>query len=259
MTQPIDPVDFSVDLSGRVALVTGTTSGLGRRFAEVLALSGAAVVLTGRREDRLAEVADAIGSVGGTCLPLTLDVADPAAIVAVIDRAEAELGLVDILVNNAGVPDAKRAHRMPLEVVDHVIEVNLRAPWLLSTEVARRLIDAGRPGRIVNIASMTAINYDGHGAALYSTTKAGLIRMTEALAVEWAKYDINVNCIAPGAFATEMMDGMVERMGDFSGRFPRKRFAEPIDLDGTLLYLVSPSSRVVTGALITANDGQSAR
>jgi NAD(P)-dependent dehydrogenase (short-subunit alcohol dehydrogenase family) len=130
---------------------------------------------------------------------------------------------------------------------------------VLSCEVARRLIERKLPGRQINISSISASNYDGHGAALYSVTKAGIARMSEVLAVEWSRNHINVNCIAPGAFHSEMMDGMIERMGDFSGATPRKRLGHPAQLDSTLLYLCSPASDAVTGTIIKVDDGQSPR
>jgi NAD(P)-dependent dehydrogenase (short-subunit alcohol dehydrogenase family) len=248
-----------VDLTGQVALVTGATSGLGRRFAQVLSGAGAAVVITGRRVERLDELAAEIEAAGGTALPLKLDMTDSAEILSVVEAATEQLGTITVLVNNAGVPDAQRAHKMSIELVDRVFDTNLRGPWVLATEVARRLIADGRPGRIVNISSMSGLHYDGHGASLYSTTKAGIIRMTEALAVEWSRNHINVNCIAPGAFESEMMDGMIERMGDFSGNLPRKRLGRPDQLDQTLLYLTSFENEVVTGTVIKADDGQGPR
>jgi NAD(P)-dependent dehydrogenase (short-subunit alcohol dehydrogenase family) len=251
--------DRRVDLGGQVAFVTGATSGLGRRFAQVLSAAGASVVITGRRVERLAELAAEIDEAGGTALPLALDMTDSDAIVSTLATATEQLGAVTVLVNNAGVPDAKRAHKMPLELVDTVFDTNLRGPWVLATEFARRLIEIGRPGRIINIASMSGFHYDGHGAALYSVTKAGLIRMTEALAVEWSRNNINVNCIAPGAFESEMMDGMIERMGDFREHLPRKRLGLPEQLDQTLLYLASFENEVVTGTVIKADDGQGPR
>ena len=187
---------------------------------------------------------------------MALDVTDAEQIADVVARASDALGTVDILVNNAGIPDAQRAHKMPLELVDAVLDTNVRGPWLLSTEVAKRLIAAEAPGRIVNIASMAAFSYNGMAAALYSVSKTAIHRMTEVLAVEWARFHINVNGIAPGAFASEMMDGMLSRMGDFTGQFPRKRLGQPEQLDSTLLYLVSPDSEVVTGTTIKVDDGQ---
>jgi NAD(P)-dependent dehydrogenase (short-subunit alcohol dehydrogenase family) len=249
----------STDLTGQVALVTGTTSGLGRRFAAVLAASGAKVAAAGRRAERLESLADEIRAAGGECLPVPLDVTDAESIAPALDRIEAELGPVSILVNNAGIPDAQYATKMSLDLVDRVIATNVRAPWLLSTEVARRLIARGEPGRIVNISSMGAHHYGGGAAALYSVTKAAVDRMTEALAVEWARFHINVNSIAPGAFSSEMMDGMLERMGDITAAFPRRRLGDPAQLDSTLLYLVAPSSEFVTGTVVKVDDGQSPR
>jgi NAD(P)-dependent dehydrogenase (short-subunit alcohol dehydrogenase family) len=121
------------------------------------------------------------------------------------------------------------------------------------------LIAAKAPGRIVNIASMAAYGYSGNGAALYSTTKGAVVRMTEALSVEWAKNNINVNAIAPGAFSSEMMDGMLERMGDIAKYFPRQRIGAPEQMDSTLLFLVSPASECVTGTVIKIDDGQSSK
>src|SRR5262245_2648721 len=251
--------NFTTDLTGQVALVTGTTSGLGRRFAIVLAKCGAKVALTGRRTDRLEALATEIRAAGGTCIPLRLDMTDSDNIVAVVAAAEEAFGTVTILVNNASIPDAQRAHKMSNELINAVFDTNLRGPYVLSCEVARRLIAKNLPGRMVNISSMGAYSYNGGGAALYSITKAGIVRMTEALAVEWARFGINVNCIAPGAFASEMMDGMLQRVGDITKNFPRKRMGDPAQLDSTLLYLVSPSSEVVTGTSAKVDDGQGSR
>jgi NAD(P)-dependent dehydrogenase (short-subunit alcohol dehydrogenase family) len=146
-----------------------------------------------------------------------------------------------------------------MQLIDDVFDTNLRGPYVLSCEIARRLIAAEAPGRMVNISSIGGFNYGGNGAALYSITKAGIIRMTEALAVEWARYNIKVNAIAPGAFSSEMMDGMLERIGDISQHFPRKRICDPALMDSTLLYFVSPASEAVTGTYIKIDDGQGTR
>ena len=247
------------DLTGQVALVTGTTSGLGWRFAQVLAKAGAKVALTGRRTERLHELAELIRADGGECAPIRLDMTDMDNVIEVVGHAEDALGTVTILVNNAGIPDAQRAHKMDQSLIDAVFDTNLRGPFVLSCEVARRLIAAELPGRMVNPSSVGAFNYAGGGAALYSITKAGIARMSEVLAVEWARYNINVNCIAPGSFSSEMMDGMVERIGEFYKATPRKRLCDPAQLDSTLLYLCAPSSECVTGTIITVDDGQSSR
>jgi len=249
----------SLDLSGQTALVTGASAGLGRRFAKVLAASGAKVAIAARRLDKLEELAAEIRAAGGTAHPIQLDVTDADQLIGAVAKADAALGTVTILVNNAGIPDAQRAHKMSVELIDRVLGINLRAPWILSCEVARRLMEAKRPGRIVNIASMAAYQYGGNGAALYSTSKAAVVRMTETLAVEWARQNINVNAIAPGAFSSEMMDGMLERMGDITKGFPRTRLGDAAQLDSTLLYLVSPSSDFVTGTCIRVDDAQGGR
>jgi NAD(P)-dependent dehydrogenase (short-subunit alcohol dehydrogenase family) len=254
------PTPLSTDLSDQVALVTGATSGLGRRFAQVLAACGARVALAGRRAERLDQVAKEIEEAGGRAFPLPLDMRDAEAVQAAPAAVEEDLGApVSILVNNAGIPDAQRAHKMSLELVDAVFDTNLRGPWVLACAVAQRLNELKQPGRIVNISSVGAYHYAGGGAALYSVTKAGISRMTEVLAVEWARNRINVNAIAPGAFASEMMDGMLERVGDITQHFPRKRLGQPDQLDGTLLYLVSPSSECVTGTVVVVDDGQGGR
>ncbi len=251
--------NHSNDLSGQTALVTGASSGLGLRFARVLASCGAKVAIAARRIERLNTLAEEIRSSGGQAHPIRMDATDADQLKAAVDQAEAALGLVTILVNNAGIPDAQRAHKMSVALIDRVLDINVRAPFILSTEVARRLIEAKRSGRIVNIASSAAYDYGGGGAALYSVSKTAVVRMTEALAVEWARYDINVNAIAPGAFASEMMDGMLARVGDISQGFPRKRIGDPAQLDSTLLYLVSPASDAVTGTSVRVDDGQGRR
>ena len=249
---------ISNDLSGRVALVTGASSGLGDRFARVLANAGARVVLAARRLDRLEALAAEIEAAGGQAMAVRMDALDAGSMIAAIDAAEARFGTVDILVNNAGMPDAQRAHKMSVELIDQVLGVNLRGPWILACEVAKRLIAADQPGRIVNISSLAHYEYTGSGAALYATTKTAIARMTTALAMEWAPYMINVNAIAPGMFTSEMTDGMFERMGgNPAPHTPRGRVCEPAQMDSTLLYLVSPASECVTGAVIRIDDGQS--
>jgi NAD(P)-dependent dehydrogenase (short-subunit alcohol dehydrogenase family) len=257
MTFPLP--NNSTDLTGQVALVTGASSGLGYRFAKVLAAAGAKVAIAARRVDKLEALAAEIQAAGGTALPVAMDATDAGQLIAAIAKAEAELGVVTILINNAGIPDAQRAHKMSLELIDQVIDVNIRAPFILSCEVARRLMAADKPGRIVNIASAAAFSYTGGGAALYSVSKAAVARIAETLAVEWSRNHINVNAIAPGAFASEMMDGMLSRMGDITQHFPRRRLGDPAQLDSTLLYLVGPASEAVTGTVIRVDDGQGGR
>ncbi len=244
------------DLSREVALVTGATAGLGYRFAKVLADAGARVALVGRRQDRLDALVAEIEAAGRKAFAIQADLADVGVLAEIVRKAEEALGLVTILVNNAGIPDAELATRMPIELIDALLDINVRAPFVLSREVARRLIEEKKPGRIVNIASMAAFNYPGNGSSLYATSKAAVVRMTEVLSTEWARYGINVNAIAPGAFRSEMMEGMIARVGDVAQAFPRKRLGEPDELDGTLLYLVSSDSAFVTGTCIKVDDGQ---
>lgn len=246
----------STDLTGDIALVTGASSGLGHRFARTLAAAGASVAVAGRRADRLESLVEEITAAGGTAQAVPLDVADPAAIESAVTTVEDGLGLPTILVNNAGVPDGRSARKMDLELIDHLLDVNLRAPYLMSIALGRRWIEDGTRGRIVNVSSMAAFHTAGAaGVSLYSTTKAALNRMTEALAVEWARNHINVNAIAPGLFASEMMDGMIARVGDLSPTLTRGRMGDPAQLDSTLLYLVSPASEMVTGTIIKVDDG----
>lgn len=253
--------DKTVDLSGKVALVTGASAGLGRQFAQTLARAGAAVVLTARRADRLAEVVEAITAQGGKAIAHPLDLCDAAAIPGAFDAAEQAFGTVDILVNNAGIPDAKYATKLTLAETDAVIDTNFRGPFLMSTEMARRLIAAKQPGRIVNLASIGAFSYRSNSvAALYSATKSAIVRLTETLALEWASFNINVNAIAPGMFMSEMTEGMLSRVGDgMKNLWPRGRFGQPEYLDSTLLYLVDPASHFVTGTCIIVDDAQSSR
>jgi NAD(P)-dependent dehydrogenase (short-subunit alcohol dehydrogenase family) len=250
---------FTADLTGQTALITGASSGLGRRFALTLASSGAKVALAARRLDRLTDLRDEIELLGGHATVVALDMTDSGSIITAVEEVQREFGTVSILVNNAGVPDAQLAHKMPIALIDRVLNTNLRGPFIIACEVARRLIDSGQSGRIVNIASMGAFQYSIRGASMYSISKAAVVRMTEVLAVEWAQFGINVNAIAPGIFSSEMIDGMISRIGDMTDSLPRKRIGHPAQLDSTLLYLVSPSSEFVTGTIIKVDDAQSGR
>ena len=252
--------NFSLDLSDQVALVTGASSGLGYRFSKVLAKCGAKVALSARRVDKLEKLSEEIKSDGGECMVIPIDMVDRDTIRDAVQKVEESLGTINTLINNAGMVDAQWAIKQSDELIDSVVATNLVGPYLLSNEVARRLIEKKEPGRMVNIASIAAFNISPNSASvLYSTTKSAIVRMTESLAVEWARNHINVNAIAPGMFSSEMLDGMLERIGDMSQSLPRKRICMPEQMDSTLLYLVSPSSECVTGTCIKIDDGQSSR
>jgi|TARA_A100001037_G_scaffold123415_1_gene112225 NAD(P)-dependent dehydrogenase (short-subunit alcohol dehydrogenase family) len=259
MTEFNNP-NFSIDLSDQVALVTGASSGLGYRFSKVLAKCGAKVALSARRVDKLEKLSEEIKSDGGDCMVVPIDMVDRDTIRDAVQKVEEGLGTINTLINNAGMVDAQWAIKQSDELIDNVVATNLVGPYLLSNEVARRLIEKKEPGRMVNIASIAAFNISPNSASvLYSTTKSAIVRMTESLAVEWARNHINVNAIAPGMFSSEMLDGMLERIGDMSQSLPRKRICMPEQMDSTLLYLVSPSSECVTGTCIKIDDGQSPR
>ena len=252
--------NFSLDLGDQVALVTGASSGLGYRFSKVLAKCGAKVALSARRVDKLEKLSEEIKSEGGECMVVPIDMVDRDTIRDAVQKVEESLGTINTLINNAGMVDAQWAIKQSDELIDNVVATNLVGPYLLSNEVARRLIEKKEPGRMVNIASIAAFNISPNSASvLYSTTKSAIVRMTESLAVEWARNHINVNAIAPGMFSSEMLDGMLERIGDMSQSLPRKRICMPEQMDSTLLYLVSPSSECVTGTCIKIDDGQSPR
>ncbi|WP_239987422.1 SDR family NAD(P)-dependent oxidoreductase [Sphingosinithalassobacter portus] len=249
-------------LAGQVALVTGASSGLGRQFAVALAAAGASVAVAARRTDRLDELVAELRKAGASAMAVGLDIADAAAIPGAVDAVERELGAVSILVNNAGIARAKPAVNQLVDEIDAMLAVNVRGPFVLAAEVGRRLIDAGKPGRIINIASIGAFNYDGKiPCAMYVATKSAVVRMTEALSVEWAKHGINVNAIAPGFFRSEMSGPSIAKRGEefFNSRQPRGRIGEPPMLDSTLVYLASPASEAVTGTCIKVDDGQMPR
>jgi 3-oxoacyl-[acyl-carrier protein] reductase len=245
------------DLHGKVALVTGASSGLGVRFAECLAESGAAVVLVARRADRLADLKARIEKSGGRALAVEADVRDRAAMAAAFDAAEKAFGTVTILVNNAGVAHAGRAVDMPEEEWRRILSTNLDAVFYCAQEAARRMLAAGSGGAIVNIASVLGFGV-AKGVIAYATAKAGVIQMTKALALELAFKGIRVNAIAPGWIVTELnRDYLMSEKGEALKReIPIGRFGEERDLDGPLLLLVSDAGRFVTGTTIVADGGQ---
>jgi NAD(P)-dependent dehydrogenase (short-subunit alcohol dehydrogenase family) len=245
------------DLKGRVALVTGASSGLGLRFAEVLAEAGAAVALVARRADRLAALEDRIAKAGGRAVAIGADVLDRQAMLRAFDEAERAFGTVTILVNNAGVAHANRAVELPQEEWRRIVGTNLDAVFFWAQEAARRMLAAGQSGAIVNIASVLGFGVS-KGTAAYATAKAGVVQMTKALGLELAFKGVRVNAIAPGWIVTEMNR---EFLGSPQGaaikrEIPVGRFGEERDLDGALLLLVSDAGRYIAGATIVVDGGQ---
>ena len=245
------------DLTGRVALVTGASSGLGVRFAQVLASEGAAVALVARRGDRLAAVKAGIETAGGRAVAIGADVLDRNAMVRAFDAAEQAFGTVTILVNNAGVAHANRAVDLPEEEWRRVVGTNLDAVFFWAQEAARRMLAAGKGGAIVNIASVLGLGV-AKGTAAYAVAKAGVIQLTKALGLELAFKGIRVNAIAPGWIVTDLNRDylMSEHGAAIKREIPVGRFGEERDLDGALLLLVSDAGRFIAGTTVVVDGGQ---
>jgi 3-oxoacyl-[acyl-carrier protein] reductase len=245
------------DLTGRVALVTGASSGLGARFASVLAENGAAVVLIARRAERLQELERKIEAAGGKAVAIEADVLDRAAMTRAFDAAERAFGTVTVLVNNAGVAHADRAVELAQEKWRHVLSTNLDAVFYWAQEGARRMLAAGKKGSIVNIASVLGFGVS-KGVIAYAAAKAGVVQVTKALALELAFKGVRVNAIAPGWFVTEInRDYLESEEGKTLTRdIPVGRFGRDGDLDGALLLLVSDAGSYIAGATIVVDGGQ---
>lgn len=243
------------DLTGRVALVTGASSGLGVRFAEVLAANGAAVALVARRADKLDAVKAKIEQAGGRAIAIEADVLDRGAMERAFDAAEKAFGTVTILVNNAGVAHAGRAVEMPQEEWRRVVGTNLDAVFYWAQEAARRMIAAKAKGAIINIASILGYGVD-KGVVAYATAKAGVVQMTKALALELAFKGVRVNAIAPGYVLTEINREFLTGKGAGVAReIPAGRVGETEDLDGALLLLASDAGRFMVGTTIVVDGG----
>jgi len=244
-------------LKGRVALVTGASSGLGTQFAGALAENGAIVALVARRADRLTALKDEIEGKGGRAIAIEADVTDRAAMTRAFDAAEKAFGTVTILVNNAGIAHGGRAVEMPPEEWRKVLSTNLDAVFFWAQEAARRMLAANKQGSIVNIASVLGLAVS-KGAVAYAAAKAGVVQVTKALAVELAFKGVRVNAIAPGWFVTEMNDDYLtgEAGSAIKREIPMGRFGNPGDLDGALLLLTSDAGSYITGATIVVDGGQ---
>lgn len=245
-------------LKGRVALVTGASSGLGTQFAKALADNGAAVALVARRADRLKALKDEIKGKGGKAVAIEADVTDRAAMTRAFDAVEKAFGTVTILVNNAGVAQKPvRAIEVSAEEWRRVLSVDLDAVFHNAQEAARRLLAAKKQGAIVNIASVLGFGV-AKGTAAYAVAKAAVVQTTKALAVELAFKGVRVNAIAPGWFVTEINDQYLESEAGaaIKREIPMGRFGNAGDLDGALLLLVSDAGSYITGATIVVDGGQ---
>ena len=252
---------FGFDLSGRTVLVTGASSGIGKRFAEILADSGANVVITARRTALLEKLKRDIEEKGGRALTVAMDAVDEASTIAAFDAAEAEFGSVDSVVANAGINVPGSTLGMSAEVFDSVFAVNLRGVFLTAREGARRMIAQGSVqrahGRIVIISSVTATQAP-YSASPYAASKAAVTQLGRTMAKDWANKGINVNIIAPGYMQTEMTDELwsMDKGRKLLENFPRRRLMEVNALDPMLLYLCSDASAQLTGSVFTIDDGQ---
>ncbi len=244
------------DLTRRVALVTGASSGLGARFATVLAANGAAVALVARRVDRLAALTEKIAAAGGKAIAIEADVLDRAAMVRAFDAAEKAFGTVTVLVNNAGIAHADRAVEMAEEKWRGVLATNLDAVFYWAQEGARRMLAAKQGGAIINIASVLGFGV-AKGVVAYATAKAGVVQLTKALGLELAFKGVRVNAIAPGWFDTDINhDYLASDEGKKLMRaVPAGRFGQDGDLDGALLLLASNAGRYMAGATIVVDGG----
>ncbi|HRO59657.1 MAG TPA: SDR family oxidoreductase [Burkholderiaceae bacterium] len=251
----------SFDLHGKTALVTGASSGLGARFARLLAENGAQVVLASRRVERLKELRAEIEANGGSAHVVPLDVTDNTVIEAAVTQAETEAGPIDILINNSGVSTTQRLVDVTPQDYDFVFDTNTRGAFFVAQAVARRMIsrakeDPQRRARIVNIASMAGLRVLAQ-IGVYCMSKAAVVQMTKAMALEWGRFNINVNAVCPGYIETELNahHWQTEAGQKLVSMLPRRRLGKPEDLDGAVLLLSSDQSDFINGAIIAADDG----
>jgi NAD(P)-dependent dehydrogenase (short-subunit alcohol dehydrogenase family) len=255
---------YNIDLSGRVALVTGASSGLGAQFARTLASAGAAVILASRRIDKLKELRAQIDGEGGDAHVLELDVTDQNSIKSAVAHAETEVGSIDILVNNSGVSTPQRLQDVTEADFDFIFGTNTRGAFFMAQEVAKRMLARAQGqapgsftgGRIINVASVAGLRVLPK-IGVYSMSKAAVIQMTKAMALEWGKHGINVNAICPGYIDTEMNHHhwQTDAGQKLIQMLPRKRVGQPQDLDALLVMLCSDQSHFINGAVISADDG----
>lgn len=247
---------MKVDLSGKVALVTGASSGLGAHFAEVLASCGAHLVLAARRVDKLEALADSLAGAEQQCLPVAMDVTDSSAVVTAVAQAKKALGQIDVLVNNSGITINGPILEQTEAQWDQVNDTNLKGAFLVAAEVARVMKDQESGGSIINIASILGLRQAGL-VTPYAVSKAGLIQLTKSMALELARYKIRVNALAPGYFATDINKDVWDTpIGQaLIKRIPQRRTGAMRDLDGPLLLLASDASSYMTGSVLAVDGG----
>jgi len=250
---------IAFDLSGKTAMVTGASGGLGAGFAMALAAHGARVALAARRVDRLEALASTIRAAGGVAAPVSMDVTGAASIQSGLASAEAALGTVDILVNNSGIVARKPIFEHVEADWDNVLDTNLKGAWMLSLAVSRRLVEAGRPGSIVNVASVLGYGRVSSQVHEYCASKAGLIQLTKSMATELARYRIRVNALAPGYIVTDINRSfLTSEAGDgLRKRIPQRQFGSIDDLTPALLLLASDHGGYMTGSVIEIDGGLS--
>ena len=249
-----------LDLSGKVALVTGGSRGIGLQMAEALGEMGARVAITARKQDELDEARTHLASLGIECHTVAGDLAQLATIPAMVDSVDAQLGPIDILVNNAGTNWAAPAEDYPDDAWRKVMGLNVDAHFFLSREVGRRAMIPRRSGKIIVLASTAGLKGTGPGVTTiaYNTSKAAAIHLARTLASEWGPYNINVNAICPGWFHSRMADGLIEKLGpEMVARIPLRRIGGEEDLKGAVVFLASEASRHVTGQAIAIDGGAS--
>lgn len=244
------------DLTGKAAIVTGASSGLGRHFATTLARAGARVAVMARRVELLAAACREIEGFDGRAVPIPLDVASGESVREAVAAAETELGPIAILVNNAGIAVSKPVLEVADEDWDRVMEVNLRGAWRVAQEVARHMVRLGHGGSIINVASITAFRVAGQ-LSTYAASKAALVQLTKAMALELARHNVRVNALAPGYIDTEMNRAFFASPAGQAmiKRIPQRRLGRPEDLDGALLLLASEASAYMTGSTIVVDGG----
>lgn len=246
-----------LSLHGRCALVTGASSGLGAHFAGVVARAGAHVILAARRTDRLHALRTELEDDGAQVFSVSLDVTDAKSVKTAFDTMTAAGAVPDIVINNAGVGGSGATALSTSEAEwDSVLDTNLKGAWLVATEAALRMLASGRGGSIINIASILGERV-GTFVAPYCASKAGLVHLTKALALEWARHGIRVNAVEPGYIVTDInREFLASDAGQkLRNRIPQRRFGNAEDLDGPLLLLASDAGRYMTGAVIAADGG----